>query len=85
MKYHPLKHLRTICHHRHCVFRHCVRAGIPWRGLVHDLSKFSPTEFFEGTRFYTDGSHSPNEDARRKYGYSSAWLHHKGRNRHHFE
>ena len=85
MKYPPLKHLHTICHHRHCVFCHCVRAGIPWRGLVHDLSKFSPTEFFEGTRFYTDGSHSPNEDARRKYGYSSAWLHHKGRNRHHFE
>jgi len=54
------------------------------QGLLHDLSKFSPTEFLPGVRFF-DGHHSPTEDERRLYGYSKAWMHHKGRNRHHWE
>ena len=28
---------------------------------------------------------SPNNAEREKLGYSSAWLHHKGRNKHHYE
>ena len=54
------------------------------RGLLHDLSKYSPSEFFVGAKFYT-GKRSPNEGERNAYGYSLAWMHHKGRNRHHFE
>ena len=78
------KHLNTITKHRHAVIRHCFKAGIPLRGLLHDLSKYSPTELFVGAKFYM-GDRSPNEGERTAYGYSSAWLHHKGRNRHHFE
>lgn len=78
------KHLNTITKHRHMVIRHCFKAGIPFRGLLHDLSKYSPTELFVGAKFYK-GDRSPNEGERATYGYSSAWLHHKGRNRHHFE
>ncbi len=81
---HPLKHFRTITKHRHAVIRHCAAAGILWQGLRHDLSKYSPTEFIPGARYYT-GVRSPNEGERREIGYSTAWLHHKGRNRHHFE
>ena len=77
-------HFRTITRHRHKVFQHCVKAGIPWRGMLHDLSKFSPTEFIPGARYY-QGNRSPNEKERELYGYSKAWMHHKGRNRHHFE
>lgn len=77
-------HFRTITKHRHKVIAHCFRAGIGWQGLFHDLSKYTPTEFFEGARYY-QGTRSPNEAAREDYGYSRAWLHHKGRNRHHFE
>ena len=77
-------HLKTVCRHRHCVIRHCFKAGILWRGLVHDLSKFSPTEFIPGVRYYI-GTRSPNEAEREEKGFSSAWMHHKGRNRHHFE
>ena len=77
-------HLRTITRHRHAVIAHCIRAGIPRRGFLHDLSKYSPTEFWAGVRFYT-GDRSPNEGERAEFGYSAAWLHHKGRNRHHFE
>ncbi|MFC2821573.1 MAG: DUF5662 family protein [Sphaerochaeta sp.] len=77
-------HLHTITKHRHLVMLHCFKAGIPWRGLVHDLSKYSPSEFFPGVKFYT-GTRSPTDGERRKYGYSKAWMHHKGRNCHHFD
>ncbi len=81
---HPLRHFYTITRHRHAVIRHCFRAGIGWQGLFHDLSKYSPTEFFRGAKYYL-GTRSPNEAEREAKGYSAAWMHHKGRNRHHFE
>lgn len=77
-------HFKTITKHRHKVLRHCIKAGIPIRGLLHDLSKYSPTEFIPGAKYYM-GTRSPNEAEREAIGYSSAWLHHKGRNRHHYE
>ena len=77
-------HLSTVTRHRHRVIAHCARAGILWQGLRHDLSKYSPTEFFPGVRYFV-GTKSPNELERLERGYSAAWLHHKGRNRHHFE
>lgn len=80
-----LGHFRTITRHRHVVFRHCVKAGIVWQGLTHDLSKYTPTEFIPGAKYYAGGRRSPNENERKLFGYSKAWLHHKGRNRHHFE
>ena len=79
------KHFKTVTRHRHMVIRHCKRAGILRQGIFHDLSKYSPSEFFTGARFYTNGKKSPNEAERELYGYSPAWLHHKGRNKHHFE
>jgi len=78
-------HFNTITKHRHMVIYHACRTGILWRGILHDLSKYTPTEFCSGIKYYTDGSRSPNELEREVYGYSKAWLHHKGRNRHHFE
>ena len=75
-----LGHLKTITHHRHLVMRNCFRAGIGLQGLKHDLSKYAWTEFIPGVRFYA-GDHSPTESERKKYGYSAAWMHHKGRNR----
>jgi len=77
-------HFRTITKHRHQVIKHCRKAGIFLQGLRHDLSKYSPTEFLQGVKYYT-GQRSPNEGERDAKGYSMAWLHHKGRNKHHFE
>ena len=77
-------HFRTITRHRHRVIAHCARAGIFWQGLRHDLSKYTPTEFIPGVKYY-QGTRSPNEAERETNGYSLAWMHHKGRNRHHFE
>ena len=81
---HWIKHFRTITRHRHKVIYHCFKFGILWQGLRHDLSKYSPTEFIPGARFHL-GDRSPTEAERREYGYSRAWMHHKGRNKHHFE
>lgn len=81
---HPVKHFVTITRHRNVVIKHCFKAGIFWQGLRHDLSKYTPTEFVPGMKYYT-GTRSPNEGERDKYGYSLAWIHHKGRNKHHFE
>ena len=77
-------HFCTVTRHRHRVIAHCAKAGILRQGLLHDLSKYSLTEFLPGVRFY-DGTHSPTEDERRTQGFSQAWMHHKGRNRHHWE
>lgn len=79
-----LGHLRTINHHKFLVMRHCFRVGLYRQGLLHDLSKYSPAEFLTGAKFY-QGNRSPNEEERRVLGYSAAWLHHKGRNKHHLE
>lgn len=76
-------HWKTIRTHRKWVRHYCFLAGIPWRGLTHDLSKYSPTEFFESVRFWT-GNGSPINAAKDKLGMSKAWLHHRGRNRHHW-
>lgn len=78
------KHFVTITKHRHQVIKNCYRCGILWQGLCHDLSKYSPTEFLVGAKYY-QGNKSPNEGERHDYGYSIAWMHHKGRNKHHFE
>lgn len=63
---------------------HCFRLGMYKQGLLHDLSKYAPTEFIAGCKYYEHGI-SPHNVARRTVGYSSAWLHHKGRNKHHYE
>ena len=81
---HIWKHFSTITRHRHKVIVHCFMAGIFWQGLRHDLSKYSPAEFIPGAKNYL-GDKSPNEKERERYGFSRAWLHHQGRNKHHFE
>ncbi len=78
------KHLNTVNKHRFLVCIYCFKVGLPIRGLLHDLSKYSFVEFFESIKYYS-GTHSPITEAKKDKGYSLAWLHHKGRNKHHFE
>ena len=79
-----MNHLRTVVRHKELVMIGCFRVGLYRQGLLHDLSKFAPTEFLVGARYF-QGNRSPNNAEREDIGYSSSWLHHKGRNRHHFE
>ena len=78
------QHLRTVSRHRRFVRKYCFRMGLYRQGLTHDLSKYAPVEFREGMRYW-QGTRSPNNAAREDKGWSDSWLHHKGRNRHHFE
>lgn len=78
------KHFKTITYHKILVAKGCFQVGLYRQGLFHDLSKYSPTEFYVGMKYY-QGDRSPNNAEREKIGYSSAWLHHKGRNKHHYE
>lgn len=77
-------HWKTIRTHRKWVRKYCALAGIRWRGLKHDLSKYSPVEFWESARYWT-GTSSPINACKEANGWSRAWLHHKGRNSHHYE
>ncbi len=79
-----IKHLKTINHHKRLVMELCFRVGLYRQGLLHDLSKYSPAEFLVGAKYY-QGDRSPNDAEREAKGYTSAWLHHKGRNKHHLE
>ena len=80
----PWQHFKTITRHKLLVMDGCFRVGLIRQGLAHDLSKYSPTEFRIGARYY-QGDRSPNAVERIEKGYSEAWMHHKGRNRHHYE
>lgn len=77
-------HLKTVCIHKWYVFYYCCMAGIPWQGIIHDLSKFSIQELRESVRYYT-GTVSPIDTCKKENGVSYAWMHHKGRNPHHYE
>lgn len=79
-----LKHLYKILKHKSYVFYYCCRFHLPIRGFFHDSSKFSPKEFLENINYYTNDK-SPIVKCREEKGYSNAWLHHKGRNPHHWE
>lgn len=78
------KHFKTITKHKLLVMDGCFKVGLYWRGIAHDMSKYSPTEFFNGVRYF-QGYRSPISAEREDKGYSEAWMHHKGRNKHHYE
>ena len=78
-----LGHWKTVRTHRKWARYYCRLAHIKWRGMKHDLSKYSPTEFWESARYWT-GRESPIVIAKKQQGFSRAWLHHRGRNPHHW-
>ena len=77
-------HFKTVMRHKLLVLIHCFKVGLYAQGILHDMSKFSPAEFWVGVKYY-QGDRSPNNAEREELGYSSSWLHHKGRNMHHYE
>lgn len=77
-------HLHTINRHRRLVRKYAFKVGIGWLGMKHDLSKYSAQEFVPGVKYYL-GTASPTQKERKENGYSLAWMHHKGRNKHHHE
>ena len=73
-----------IFRHKYWAFYYCCCAGIPLRGIVHDWSRYSFTEFWTGVRYYTPNKSSYEMETEEK-GYSKAFHHHIRKNRHHCE
>lgn len=78
------KHLNKILTHKRWVAHYCFMCGLYRQGIMHDMSKFSPTEFWESVKYY-QGTRSPIDACKEDKGYSMAWFHHRGRNKHHWE
>lgn len=77
-------HFKTINKHKFLVTSFCFKCGLIKQGFLHDLSKYSPIEFWSGVKYY-QGYRSPVVAERETIGYSLGWLHHQGRNKHHWE
>ena len=87
-----LKYLSYVLRHKWFVFLECVKLGIPFRGIVHDFSKFLPSEFFPYANHFAGGI----QTGRNKTGYykptdtgdpdfDEAWFYHQKRNDHHWQ
>ncbi len=77
-------HLKTITEHKIKVGILCFKCGLYKQGLLHDCSKYSWIEFSSSVKYF-QGDRSPYDKEKELYGYSLGWLHHKGRNKHHWE
>ncbi len=77
-------HLKTVLTHKWYVFYYACELGIPWQGFWHDMSKFHPIEFWESVKYY-QGYRSPINACKEDKGWSACWMHHKGRNKHHYQ
>ena len=77
-------HLKTINQHKAKVTQLCFRCHLYKQGILHDLSKYTWTELKTGFTYF-QGFRSPIDAQKEDIGYSLSWLHHKGRNKHHYE
>lgn len=96
-----LRYLRYVLLHKWFVLLGCIELGVPLRGIVHDLSKFRPSEwfpyvnYFYGKYLYQTESDIPGglkslfifskTKADAKREFDAAWLKHQNRNSHHWQ
>ena len=79
-----LKLIKRILTHKYYVAKYCFQIGLYWQGITHDLSKFSFTAFSRAIKYWDDKMSSLANECR-ILGYSQTFLHHRGRNPHHYE
>lgn len=77
---HYFKYIDYVFRHKFYVLIECFKRGIFLRGILHDLSKFLPSEFFAYSEFLYNPKTITTHDEFRK-----AVLLHKRRNKHHWE
>ena len=90
MKY--FKYLKYVIKHKWYVMIACFQQGLYWQGIIHDISKFLPSEFFPYANYFW--GNKPNDREKNKYRKSTttsdgkmdfAWLLHLRRNKHHWQ
>ncbi len=80
-----IKHLGVVLTHKYYVAKYCFAFGLYWRGIKHDMSKFSRVEFWPSVKYF-DGKMSPQVHERKDHdGYSAMCVHHTQRNSHHYQ
>lgn len=77
-----LKYFLYILKHKWHVCLRCFARGLIWQGLVHDLSKFLPSEFIPYANYYYGCA---KDRQAWEVRFHAAWLRHIHRNRHHWQ
>lgn len=82
-----------VMRHKWFVFCECWKMGLSWRGIVHDASKFRPSEWFPYVQYFhgpkaenprdETGYYKPTDTGKEAFDF--AWLLHQKRNRHHWQ
>jgi len=82
-----LAYLKYVLRHKWYVAKFCFRYRLFWRGIMHDMSKFRPSEFIPYAKyFYTkEGKISHNATPEEQENFDTAWLLHQKRNDHHWQ
>ncbi len=91
-----MKHLDYLIYlikHKYYVAIACWKHGLYWQGLVHDMSKMLPSEWFPYVEFFFSKNSKVNRDKTGYYkptdtgdkAFDFAWLLHQKRNRHHWQ
>lgn len=74
-----MQYLILTLKHKWYVFLACLQVDVPlWRAIIHDLSKFTPSELPQYNRHFFGDKGDPK-------GFARAWLHHQNYNPHHWE
>jgi hypothetical protein len=77
-------YLKALLRHKWFVFLEACKLGIPFLGIVHDISKFLPDEFIPYARFFY-GEYEGLKKEVVKEDFDRAWLKHLHRNKHHWQ
>jgi len=84
-----LQYLKYLIRHKWHVLVECCKCGLPWAGIVHDLSKFLPSEWVPYRNYFYDRPPLPSTGYIHKTGvderFDRAWLKHIHRNPHHWQ
>lgn len=91
-----LKYLNYLLRHKWYVFLESIPEGIIWRGLLHDMSKFFPSQWFPYANYFygkkgdditkgrdETGYYKPTDTGDKAFDF--AWLLHQKWNRHHWQ
>ncbi len=91
-----VQYLSYIFRHKWFVFIECCKFGMIWLGIIHDWSKFLPSEFIPYAKHFYGDKESDIKKGRDETGYYKAgdtgdvlfdfaWLLHQKRNKHHWQ